>query len=262
MCVIAVCEVCLFERARASDAFGHGVARHFQMDSSGPCSLGSMDGEEGFDFAHDRLEGSCFVSVGGSDGVSVHGVADPEDVASFPSESSEQGGESLADVLSSHADDEGDASCEVVGVENVEQAQEFVALGVGAAFDAERIVDAAQELGVRAFGRAGALPEPKQVSGAIVVFAVDAVLSGEGFFVVEEERFVAGVEVGFAHLGDGLGGDPAGFHEGDGFGDALSDVAIGDMRRTFFDEVVRPLVDFVQIGEASLGEGTQQVERS
>ena len=118
-------------------------------------------------------------------------------------------------------------------------------LGVCAAFYAERIMDAAEELCVCALWRAGAFAEPEHMGGAIVVLSVEAIFSGERLFVVEEECFVACVEVGFAHLCDGLRGDAAGFHEGDGFGDALCDIAVGDVGGTFFDEVVRPLVDFV-----------------
>ena len=115
---------------------------------------------------------------------------------------------------------------------------------------------------MRSFGGSCAFAEPKQVRRAIVVFAVDAVFSGERFFVVKQKCFVACVEVGFAHKGYSLGGDAACFHEGDRFGDALRDIAVGDVLLALFDEVVRPLVDFVQVGESSLGEGSEQVQRS
>ena len=113
------------------------------MDAAWPCSLGAMDGEEDFDLAHDRLERARFVSVGGSDGVAVHGVADPQNVAPFFCEAAEQGGEGSFDLFCPHAHDEGDASGSIVWVEQVEQAQQFVGFCVCAAFDAERIMDAA-----------------------------------------------------------------------------------------------------------------------
>ncbi len=80
-------------------------------------------------------------------------------------------------------------------------------------------------------------------------------------FVAEQQRFVAGVELGGAHFGDAVGMDAAGPHEGHGLADAIGQLLIAMALGRTVDEAEHPLVDVVEVGVAALGEGAQQIER-
>ena len=61
----------------------------------------------------------------------------------------------------------------------------------------KRVADALQEFDMGAVELTGSLTDPEHVSGAVVPVAGEGVLAGEGLFIVEQQRLVAGVEVDF-----------------------------------------------------------------
>ncbi|MNE68797.1 hypothetical protein D3C80_1644780 [compost metagenome] len=105
---------------------------------------------------------------------------------------------------------------------------------------------------------AGAVADPQHVRRAVVVVAGQAVLAHEGFFIVQQQRFVGGEEAGFAQLRRAV--QTTGAHERQGFVDAVGQLVILVGQRRVGDEVQVPLVHLVQVGKPALGEGAQQVE--
>jgi len=106
---------------------------------------------------------------------------------------------------------------------------------------------------------ARAVADPQHVRRAIVVIVGQAVAAHEGFFVVQQQRFVGGKEAGFAQLRRAV--HAAGTHKGQGFVDAVGQLAVLFSQRRVGDEVQVPLVHLMQVGKAALGEGAQQVKR-
>src|SRR3546814_2807981 len=97
----------------------------------------------------------------------------------------------------------------MVRVERVEQAQQDLGLEAGAALHANRIADPAQIFDMRRPFEAGAVADPQEVARGVVPAAGQAVLTGEGLLIGEQQRLVTGVEARALDLRDGFGGDAA-----------------------------------------------------
>jgi hypothetical protein len=77
----------------------------------------------------------------------------------------------------------------------------------------------------------------------------------------QQQGFVRGEEVGLADLRGGLAGQAAGFHEGQGLGQARRQILVQLALQGVRHAAQRPRMHLVQIGITALGEGTQQVQR-
>src|SRR3546814_10062250 len=86
---------------------------------------------------------------------------------------------------------------------------------------------------------AGAVADPQEVARGVVPAAGQAVLTGEGLLIGEQQRLVTGVEARALDLRDGFGGDAARFHAGEGFGNARGGFLIFLRPRAAVHEVVR-----------------------
>ena len=90
---------------------------------------------------------------------------------------------------------------------------------------------------------------------------VSGVLAGERLFVPQQQCLVAGVDVDLAEPMVVLGVDTAGAHELQRTVDLVGDLLVLPALGAGRDELLRPRVHTVQVGEATLGEGADQVER-
>ena len=108
---------------------------------------------------------------------------------------------------------------------------------------------------------AGALADPEHVRRAVVPTAGGRVLAGERLLVAEHQGLVAGPHVDLAERGVRLGVHPGGAHEAQGTIDLERQLVVLLPDRAGRHELLRPGVDPVEGGEATLGEGAQQVER-
>ena len=110
-------------------------------------------------------------------------------------------------------------------------------------------------------GLAGTVADPDHVAGGGVPVAGGGIDAGHRLFVAEQQRFVAGEEIGLAQARLVLGVDADGLHEIHGLGDAVGKLAVALGLRAVLDEAEHPLVHVFQIGIAAHGKGAQQVER-
>ena len=85
------------------------------------------------------------------------------------------------------------------------------------------------------------------------------ILARHRLLVAEQQRLVAGVEVGGLQLGMLLEIEPAGLHEGERLGDAVGKLEVA--LRAARIEVEHPLVHAAEAGVAAVGERAQQVQR-
>ena len=128
------------------------------------------------------------------------------------------------------------------------------------AFEADRVLHAAAVFDMGVVGLAGAVADPQHVAGGGVPVAAGRIDAGHGLLEAEQQRLVAGVEIGRAHLRVKLGVDAAGAHEIERLGDAVGELLVAVRLRAVLDEAEHPLVDVLEIGIAAGGEGAQQVE--
>ena len=84
--------------------------------------------------------------------------------------------------------------------------------------------------------------------------------AGQRLFVAEQQRLVRGVEFGLADLRRGVGGQAAGRHEIESFGQAPGEVLVTVAQGAVGDEAEIPALHLMEIGIAALGEGAQQIE--
>jgi hypothetical protein len=144
------------------------VRVHGAVDLQGLLQLGQDIAEAaGLD------DGRGAVAVGGGDGgvaaVAVHGVALPDDDVAGVADRGDVGGQVLGDLVGAVARDEGHFADFVGGVEDVEEGGQ-VGGGHGRAdFDTDRVVEAAEELDVGVGELAGAVADPQEVGGGVVV---------------------------------------------------------------------------------------------
>mmetsp|Transcript_20286 Transcript_20286/g.29335 ORF Transcript_20286/g.29335 Transcript_20286/m.29335 type:complete len:326 (-) Transcript_20286:429-1406(-) len=155
-----------------------------------------MDVEECPKLVTDLLKLACLVPVGGLDGVAVHGVADPEHVAALALHRADQGGQVFAQLLGTHAHNDGHFPGDVVGVQHVQQVQQLRLSALVGDFHAQRITNALEELQVGTAELSGPLAHPQHVSRAVVPVTSGGVLAGEGLLVRQKQALVGSVEVG------------------------------------------------------------------
>ncbi len=84
--------------------------------------------------------------------------------------------------------------------------------------------------------------------------------AGQRLLVAEQQRFVAGVEIGGAQLGMAFQIEPAGLHEGERLGNPVGELDISLRLLPVGDGFQHPLVDATEARIAAMGEGAQQIE--
>ncbi len=173
----------------------------------------------------------------------------------------QQGPEAVFDVVGAHAGDQRQPTGDACRVELLAQFQHEVGRGVRTDLAADRVADTAEELDVRAVELASALADPQHVRRAVVPAAAQRVLTGERLLVAEQQRLVTGVEVDLVQVVVVLGVDTAGPHEPQGSVDLGGELVVGAALGARCDELLRPGVDPAEVGETTLGEGAQQVQR-
>ena len=133
----------------------------------------------------------------------------------------------LADLVGAEPHDQREPARLVLRIENVDQAQQLVDLARRPAFEPERIHDAAAELDMGVVGLAGAVADPDHVGGGAAPGAgMRGVLARHRLLVAEQQRLVAGVEVGGLELGMALEIEAAGLHEAERLGDAVGEFQV------------------------------------
>ena len=108
---------------------------------------------------------------------------------------------------------------------------------------------------------AGAVADPDHVARGRVPVAGGGIDAREGLLVAEQQRLVAGVEIGGAQLGMAFEIEAAGAHEVQRVGNAIGQFLVAARLRRILQEAEHPLMHAAEIGEAAGREGAQQVQR-
>ena len=222
-------------------------------------ALRPVDGEEGLDFAEDALERPRLVAVEG-DGVAVHRVAGPHHRPPLALDGADELGQVGRDLVGTEAADEREPPRLVVGAQQVDQPDEVVRLQRRAAFQPDRVLDAAGELDMGVVGLARPVADPDHVAGGRVPVPAGRIDAGHRLLEAEEQRLVAGIDVGRPHLRVRFRVDAAGAHEVERLGDADRQLLVAVRLRAVLDEAEHPAVGVLEIGVAAGREGTQEVE--
>ena len=260
MGVVAFRQLALAKGPGAADAFGDILAGHLQMHAAGVDPLGFGDLDEASHLRQDAVEGPGLVAIGGLQGVAVHRVDRPDNLAAALAGGFHQPRQSGGDLVGAEAAIERQAARLVIGVEGVDQGQQLLRLDRRADLDADRVLHALHEVDVGAIELAGSLADPQQVGGGVVPIAGGGIDAGHGFLEAEQQGLVAGEELHTGQVRMALRRDANGLHERQGLGDLVAQLAVSRALRAVVDETQGPAVDVVQVGVTAAGEGAQQVQ--
>ncbi len=245
----------------AAEAFGDVLAGQLDVDPARPGALRPVGVDEPCDLADDVLEVAGLSTAGSSVGVGMHRVAGPDHRVPGVAHGLEQRAERFLDVLVAHPRDQRQPTGDPRRIERLAQLEDVVGGRRRPDLAADRVVDPAEELDVRPVELAGALADPEHVRRAVVPTAGQRVLAGERFLVAEQERLVAGVDVGLVEGRGVLRVDAAGAHEPQGAIDLAGEPVVALPFEAGGDELLRPGMHPGEVGEPALGERPDQVER-
>ncbi len=107
----------------------------------------------------------------------------------------------------------------------------------------------------------GAVADPEEMTRGRVPAAACGVDAGQRLLIAEQQRLMAGVETRRPELVQTFRRQAAGAHESQAVADAVGQLHVTFAGGAVGEETERPLMHALQIGEAALGEGAQEVER-
>jgi len=119
--------------------------------------------EERTHFSANCIKIACFETRIALAGVTMTGVRDPHDRLALALDCADESRHVRSELVSAHADDDGELSRYVIGVHLFDDADEFFLGALVRNFDVEGIADAAAELEVGPVEVAGAFTHPDHV---------------------------------------------------------------------------------------------------
>ena len=182
------------------------------MHAASMGALGAMRGEEAPHLRQHRVEMPRLAPGRAGDGVAVHRVAAPDHAAPLPRDRAQQWRQPGLDLARAHAGDQRQPAGNIVRVQPVDQPQQLIRRHRRPAFQPDRIAHAAQELHMRPVRLARPLANPQQMRRTVVADAGQAVGPRQRLLIGQQQRLVAGVELGLRQLR--RIGHAAGGHEG------------------------------------------------
>src|SRR5579864_5656397 len=169
--MVAVVEVLIRNRPRPADAFGDVLPGHFKMHATGMGALRGVNREERLHLGEDAVEGPGLVAGGRGDGVAVHRIARPDHRAPLALHRADEAGQMLTNLVGAETVDQRQPARLVVRVEYFDQLYELIRLERRPAFQADRILDAAEIFHVAVIELAGAVADPDHVAGGRIPVA-------------------------------------------------------------------------------------------
>ena len=106
----------------------------------------------------------------------------------------------------------------------------------------------------------GAIADPDHVTRGRVPVAGRRIDPRQGLFVAEQQRLVAGVEIGGAQFGMAFEIEAAGTHEIQRVRDAVCQFLVTPRLQGILNEAKHPLMHAAEIGKAAGGKRAQQIE--
>ena len=152
----------------------------------------------------------------------------------------------------------------IAAVQLVDQADQIIGLQRGAAFQANRVLDAAEIFDMGMVKLARAVANPEHVAGCGIGVARrrrSRIAPRQRLLVAKQQSLVRSVEIGGAHLRNGFGIQADGAHETQRFVDAGGQFLIAARLGAVLDEIQHPAMRVFQIGKAAGGKSPDEVER-
>src|SRR5690606_7110151 len=257
---VALREVGLGQALAPAGAFGDIEAGELEMDPARPGSCRGVAFEVAAHFLEDSLEVAGLEAFRRAGRVAVPGSAAPPDGMPLARPRLEQRRQDVTHPGGAHAADQDEATRLAVGIDRRPQGPGLFRRRARTELDADRIVDAAQELDVRAVGLAGALADPEHVRRAGIPAPTGGFATGERLFVRQVQGLVRGEELDLVELRRIERPEAAGIEEGQRLRDATGELGVALALRAARDELGGPAMDAPQVRISAARERAQQVE--
>ena len=137
----------------AAEALGHVLARVLEVHAARPDALGAAGGEEALDLGHDRVEVARLAAAGGLKPFACIGSQTQTTGCSASRDRAQERRQQLGDALGAEPRDQRQPAGDAVRVQALAELDDLVGRRVRAELDADRVVDAREELDVRAVER-------------------------------------------------------------------------------------------------------------
>mmetsp|Transcript_32927 Transcript_32927/g.50371 ORF Transcript_32927/g.50371 Transcript_32927/m.50371 type:complete len:362 (+) Transcript_32927:343-1428(+) len=211
------------------------------------------------EFSSNGFKVAGLVAVFGLAGVTVDGIANPQDGLSFPLHGTDQSWKVLAKLFGSHANNNAKLSGNIVRVHSVNDADQFFGCALVGNLDSQWVANATGEFKVRTVQFTCAFSDPEHVGGTIVPATSGGIQPCEGLFVRQEQAFVGGEEV---CLGKSSGGcvDSNGLHETEGFVNFGCKLAVSASFFSLFHKIQIPCMQSTNISVSTGRECSQNVQ--
>mmetsp|Transcript_25539 Transcript_25539/g.38119 ORF Transcript_25539/g.38119 Transcript_25539/m.38119 type:complete len:385 (+) Transcript_25539:361-1515(+) len=219
-----------------------------------------MDIEESSKFSANIFKVPCLESVPSLSGISMHRVTDPEDTLSFTLNGADQARQIRAQFLSSHADDNGKTSRNILRVHGINDSDQFFGRALVRNLDSQRIVDTTSEFQVSAVQITCTLSNPEHVGAAIVPLARCRILSGQSLLVFQKQTFVCSEKINLSEFWR-TSVDADRFHETKRLVNLGSEFAVPASLIRTLHKIKVPSMQPADISVSSSTECTQDVER-
>ena len=194
-----------------SHALGDIFTGQLQMHSTKAGSFRCMDIESLVQLIPDVLETAGLDSTVQGFRVAMHWIAAPEHLAARIPDRRQQRRQCLANLLRTHAMDQGQPARFVVRIKYVDQLQQLVRLGRGSDLDANGIANAPAIFHVGPVDGRSAHADPREVRGQIEPPPVTRNLAGLRLLVVQQQGFMRGMKIHALEIGHRP--SDQGFHE-------------------------------------------------
>ena len=224
-------------------------------------AFGTMHVEKSAHFAQDALERAGLQAARAFHHIAVHRIAGPDDLVPFPLHRAHQWCQSCGHLVMPKAADQRDPPRFTLRVHHVEQTDQRIRLQAGAAFHADGIGQPAHELDMGRAFEPRAIADPQEMRAGVVILLAGRAGPRQCLLIGQQQRLMAGVERGRLQLRQALRVDPASSHERQRLVYPVGHILIGLGPFALPHEIQRPLMDLAEIGEATAGEGAQQIER-
>ena len=166
----------------------------------------------------------------------------------------------VGDLVGPETADQRQSAGLVGWIEDVDQVQQTVGGQRRSAFQADGVLDAAEELDMRTVRLSGPVADPDHMARGGVMIAAGRIDARHRLLVAEQKRFVRGVELRLPKLGVMFGVEADRLHEAERLRQAIRDLAVARRLRTVLDEAQHPAVGVFEIGVSAAREGAQQVQ--
>jgi hypothetical protein len=157
----------------------------------------AMHGEEAAHFPR-RARRAASCSRWCLDGVAVHGVAGPHHDRALALHGADESGRCFSTLSAPKRRSASGGRARSAG--SASSSRISSSARARAALEADRVLDAAAELDMGVVRLAGAVADPQHVAGGGVPVAAGGIDAGQRLLVAEQQRLVAGVEIGGAQL--------------------------------------------------------------